>query len=76
MTAPNPSGAITGDTAACTAAALLTADPPEIGAVREALHLAFAAGQPAVTVAAYDLSEVLATVDYLRATRRPPGGEG
>lgn len=67
MTAPEPSGcAITGDAAARTAAALLTADPPEIGAVREALHLAFTAGQPTVTVAAYDLSQVLASVDYLQ----------
>jgi hypothetical protein len=70
MTTPTPSGcAVTGDTAARTAAALLTADPPEIGAIWEAIGHAHAAGQAGVYLDLTAVDELIGTVDYLRDQR-------
>ena len=49
-----------------TAAALLTADPPEIADIRAACGWAHMAGHSIVHLKLDTLTEVLATVDYLR----------
>lgn len=68
MTAPEPSGcAITGD--ARTAAALLSADPPEIEEAREALDRAHNGGQSHVTLDLPTADDLIGTVDYLRRQR-------
>jgi hypothetical protein len=53
-------------TLARTAAALLTADPPEIAVLRADLAMARRTGQPTLTRHVDTLTELLATVDYLR----------
>jgi hypothetical protein len=83
MTAPEPSGcAITGDAAACTAAALLVDPSPEIVAAWRALRRADCRPWWAPWrrwVAVQHLAEALGTVEYLASVRRrfaTPGGEG
>jgi hypothetical protein len=70
VTTSAPSGcAITGDTAARTAAALLAVDPPEIAAVQEAVDYAGIAGHVIVHLDLDVVEELLATVGYLRGQR-------